>query len=209
MYKYRPKRPSLTGTKEEEKGRFYFDCQFRMSLFPPATVRRSVVRGAPFGEDRWSQRVAEQLGLEASLRPLRVLLPALQELVVEFRSRPNPTVVVGHRLDRRGSESERGRQIPCAFALRLPAGRRGLVSTRSCADVATCSPPLTVDLLAQRNQFRSKARGFNRPSSASVNTTVTIPPPASLTCTSYFNRHLLSFEGPSKIKDCPTAATCQ
>ena len=34
-----------------------------------AAVRRSVARGAPFGEDRWSQQIAEQLGLEASLRP--------------------------------------------------------------------------------------------------------------------------------------------
>jgi putative transposase len=34
-----------------------------------AAVRRSIARGAPFGGERWSQRIAEQLGLEASLRP--------------------------------------------------------------------------------------------------------------------------------------------
>ena len=32
-------------------------------------VRESVNRGAPFGEADWTQRTAEQLGLEASLRP--------------------------------------------------------------------------------------------------------------------------------------------
>jgi putative transposase len=34
-----------------------------------AAVRRSVVRGAPFGPDAWAQRVAKLLGLESSLRP--------------------------------------------------------------------------------------------------------------------------------------------
>jgi putative transposase len=34
-----------------------------------AALRHSVARGAPFGEGRWSQRIAERLGLEASLRP--------------------------------------------------------------------------------------------------------------------------------------------
>lgn len=32
-------------------------------------LRRSVARGAPFGDDRWAQRTAERLGLESSLRP--------------------------------------------------------------------------------------------------------------------------------------------
>lgn len=39
---------------------------------PPAElvrVRESVNRGAPFGDDRWAQRTAGRLGLEASLRP--------------------------------------------------------------------------------------------------------------------------------------------
>jgi len=34
-----------------------------------ATLRRSVARGTPFGEERWTRRVAERLGLESSLRP--------------------------------------------------------------------------------------------------------------------------------------------
>ena len=32
-------------------------------------LRRSIARGAPFGDAQWSKRVARQLGLEASLRP--------------------------------------------------------------------------------------------------------------------------------------------
>jgi putative transposase len=32
-------------------------------------VRRSIMRGAPFGKENWSRRVATRLGLEASLRP--------------------------------------------------------------------------------------------------------------------------------------------
>jgi len=32
-------------------------------------VRRSVVRGAPFGDDRWTRRTARRLSLESSLRP--------------------------------------------------------------------------------------------------------------------------------------------
>jgi len=34
-----------------------------------AEVRRSVVRGAPFGEEEWRTRVAEELGLTSTLRP--------------------------------------------------------------------------------------------------------------------------------------------
>lgn len=34
-----------------------------------AALRHSVVRGAPFGDERWKQRVAKRLGLESSLRP--------------------------------------------------------------------------------------------------------------------------------------------
>jgi putative transposase len=34
-----------------------------------AALRRSVVRGAPYGELAWMQRTARRLGLEASLRP--------------------------------------------------------------------------------------------------------------------------------------------
>ena len=33
-----------------------------------AALGRSVARGAPFGEARWSERVAERLGLESTLR---------------------------------------------------------------------------------------------------------------------------------------------
>ncbi len=33
-----------------------------------AAVRRSVLRGRPFGEDRWARRVAEQFGLESTFR---------------------------------------------------------------------------------------------------------------------------------------------
>jgi putative transposase len=33
-------------------------------------LRRSVVRGAPFGEEHWQEQTAEELGLGASLRPL-------------------------------------------------------------------------------------------------------------------------------------------
>ena len=32
-------------------------------------VRQCVTRGRPFGDDRWEQRTAEQLGLESTLRP--------------------------------------------------------------------------------------------------------------------------------------------
>ncbi len=32
-------------------------------------LRRSVVRGCPFGEDSWQQRIAQRLGLESTLRP--------------------------------------------------------------------------------------------------------------------------------------------
>lgn len=32
-------------------------------------VQTESERGAPFGEERWSKRVAERLGLESSLRP--------------------------------------------------------------------------------------------------------------------------------------------
>ncbi len=34
-----------------------------------AAVRRSIARGAPFGDERWRNRVAKRLGLEPSLRP--------------------------------------------------------------------------------------------------------------------------------------------
>ncbi|HEV2969355.1 MAG TPA: transposase [Pirellulales bacterium] len=34
-----------------------------------AALRRSLVRGAPFGGERWSERIAARLGLESSLRP--------------------------------------------------------------------------------------------------------------------------------------------
>ncbi|MEX0676851.1 MAG: transposase [Pirellulales bacterium] len=34
-----------------------------------AALRRSIVRGAPFGAERWSERIAKRLGLESSLRP--------------------------------------------------------------------------------------------------------------------------------------------
>jgi REP-associated tyrosine transposase len=32
-------------------------------------LRRSITRGAPFGNSRWSERIARRLGLESSLRP--------------------------------------------------------------------------------------------------------------------------------------------
>jgi putative transposase len=32
-------------------------------------LRRSIERGAPFGDERWSQRIAKRLGIESSLRP--------------------------------------------------------------------------------------------------------------------------------------------
>jgi|ERR1043165_1270905 putative transposase len=35
-----------------------------------SALRRSVVRGAPFGAEAWQKRTAEALGLQASLRPL-------------------------------------------------------------------------------------------------------------------------------------------
>ena len=34
-----------------------------------AALRQSIVRGAPFGDARWSERTAKRLGLESSLRP--------------------------------------------------------------------------------------------------------------------------------------------
>ena len=34
-----------------------------------AALRRSVVRGAPFGDAQWQQKTAEALGLQATLRP--------------------------------------------------------------------------------------------------------------------------------------------
>ncbi len=34
-----------------------------------ARVRRCVNRGAPFGGERWTEQIAQQLGIEASLRP--------------------------------------------------------------------------------------------------------------------------------------------
>ena len=34
-----------------------------------AAMRRSIARGTPFGNERWTQRVAVRLGLESSLRP--------------------------------------------------------------------------------------------------------------------------------------------
>ena len=34
-----------------------------------AALRRSIARGAPFGDERWSERIAKRLGLESSLRP--------------------------------------------------------------------------------------------------------------------------------------------
>ena len=33
------------------------------------SLRRSVNRGTPFGAEAWTRRMAERLGLEASLRP--------------------------------------------------------------------------------------------------------------------------------------------
>jgi putative transposase len=32
-------------------------------------VRRSMIRGTPFGDERWTERTADRLGLESSLRP--------------------------------------------------------------------------------------------------------------------------------------------
>ena len=32
-------------------------------------VRRSIARGTPFGGERWTERTADRLGLESSLRP--------------------------------------------------------------------------------------------------------------------------------------------
>jgi putative transposase len=34
-----------------------------------AALRRSVVRGAPFGDESWQERAAERLGLQSTLRP--------------------------------------------------------------------------------------------------------------------------------------------
>jgi len=34
-----------------------------------AALRRSVIRGTPLGSEDWSRRIAEQLGLESTLRP--------------------------------------------------------------------------------------------------------------------------------------------
>ena len=35
-----------------------------------AALRRSIVRGAPFGSEAWQKRTAQQLGLQSSLKPL-------------------------------------------------------------------------------------------------------------------------------------------
>jgi putative transposase len=35
-----------------------------------AALRRSIVRGAPFGSETWQKRTAQQLGLRSSLKPL-------------------------------------------------------------------------------------------------------------------------------------------
>ena len=34
-----------------------------------AAVRRSVVRGTPFGEESWQRRTVKRLGLESTMRP--------------------------------------------------------------------------------------------------------------------------------------------
>jgi putative transposase len=34
-----------------------------------AVLQKSIARGAPFGDERWSKRIATRLGLESSLRP--------------------------------------------------------------------------------------------------------------------------------------------
>ena len=34
-----------------------------------AALKRSVVRGSPFGDADWQQRTAKQLGLQSTLRP--------------------------------------------------------------------------------------------------------------------------------------------
>lgn len=34
-----------------------------------AAMRKSIARGTPFGDERWTKRVAKRLGLESSLRP--------------------------------------------------------------------------------------------------------------------------------------------
>jgi putative transposase len=34
-----------------------------------AALRRSIARGTPYGNERWTERVAKRLGLESSLRP--------------------------------------------------------------------------------------------------------------------------------------------
>ena len=36
---------------------------------PLVALRRSVVRGAPYGDELWQQRTAKMLGLESSMRP--------------------------------------------------------------------------------------------------------------------------------------------
>ncbi|MGQ0635060.1 MAG: transposase [Planctomycetaceae bacterium] len=35
-----------------------------------ATIRRSIQRGAPYGDDRWTERSAARLGLESTLKPI-------------------------------------------------------------------------------------------------------------------------------------------
>jgi len=45
-------------------------------------LRRSVVRGAPFGEASWQQRTAKKLGLQSTLRPCgrpRKTIPSTQQ----------------------------------------------------------------------------------------------------------------------------------
>jgi putative transposase len=41
----------------------------RQSEAKLAAVQKSIARGTPFGDDRWTQRTAKRLGLESSLRP--------------------------------------------------------------------------------------------------------------------------------------------
>ncbi len=38
-----------------------------------AALRQSIARGAPFGDERWSQRIAKRLGIESSLQGRRAL----------------------------------------------------------------------------------------------------------------------------------------
>src|SRR5262249_42673142 len=43
-----------------------FLCQTKGEV---EAVRRSIARGAPLGDERWTKRTAARLGLESSLRP--------------------------------------------------------------------------------------------------------------------------------------------